>query len=73
MAKKQNGQSDEEIMEKRDKEIERRIARLEKKDGPDGEIDIDPLLGRDDDEEDETAGLKKSADNKTSGSHASAS
>jgi len=72
MAKKQHGQSDEEIMEKRDAEIERRIARLEKKDGPDGAIDIDPLKGRDEDEEDETAGLKKGADPKTSSSHASA-
>ena len=66
----ENGQIEEaENMENR--EIEEKIKKV-KEEGIPGEVKIDPEKGRDENEEDETAGLKKAPENKTSKSNASA-
>ena len=54
-----------------DEELEQKIMEKAKTDHVDGEVEIDPETGRKEDEEDETGGLKKAADPKTSKSNAS--
>ena len=66
---KENGQI-EEADNMENAEIEEKINKAGKDKVP-GEVEIDPETGRKEDEEDETAGLKKAADNKTSKSNAS--
>ena len=65
---KENGQLEASDME--NAEIEKKITEAGKDKVP-GEVEIDPETGRKDSEEDETAGLKKAADPKTSKSNAS--